>query len=98
MSEEGRTTRSSSSTDSSNLSHKPKLRQNRRLLTNRRRKPHLVEIWGQASKLKGNMPPTLMHLKVLLPFQVFADKTDVLRIVAMGMVDHLGFCHTASIV
>ena len=30
------------------------------------------------------MPPTLMHLKVLLPFQVFADKTDVLRIVADG--------------
>jgi F-type H+-transporting ATPase subunit epsilon len=30
------------------------------------------------------MPPTLMHLKVLLPFQVFADKTGVLRIVADG--------------
>ena len=30
------------------------------------------------------MPPTLMHLKVLLPFQVFADKTGVSRIVADG--------------
>ena len=28
------------------------------------------------------MPQTLMHLKVLLPFQVFAEKTDVVRIVA----------------
>lgn len=28
------------------------------------------------------MPTTLMHLKVLLPFQIFAEKTDVLRIVA----------------
>ena len=28
------------------------------------------------------MPSTLMNLKVLLPFQFFAEKTDVLRIVA----------------
>ena len=28
------------------------------------------------------MPPTLMNLKVLLPFQVFAEKTGVSRIVA----------------
>ena len=28
------------------------------------------------------MPSTLMNLKVLLPFQIFAEKTDVLRIVA----------------
>jgi F-type H+-transporting ATPase subunit epsilon len=28
------------------------------------------------------MPSSLMHLKVLLPFQVFADKTGVTRIVA----------------
>src|SRR5665213_1062399 len=28
------------------------------------------------------MPPTLMHLKVLLPFQVFLEKTGVSRIVA----------------
>ncbi|MGZ8383585.1 MAG: F0F1 ATP synthase subunit epsilon [Nitrospira sp.] len=28
------------------------------------------------------MPTVLMHLKVLLPFQIFAEKTDVLRIVA----------------
>lgn len=30
------------------------------------------------------MSPTLMQLKVLLPFQVFADKGGVLRIVADG--------------
>ena len=28
------------------------------------------------------MPPTLMNLKVLLPFQIFADRTGVARIVA----------------
>ena len=28
------------------------------------------------------MPPTLMNLKILLPFQVFAEKTGVSRIVA----------------
>jgi F-type H+-transporting ATPase subunit epsilon len=28
------------------------------------------------------MPPALMNLKVLLPFQIFAEKTGVLRIVA----------------
>jgi F-type H+-transporting ATPase subunit epsilon len=28
------------------------------------------------------MPPTLMHLKILLPFQIFADNTGVSRIVA----------------
>jgi F-type H+-transporting ATPase subunit epsilon len=28
------------------------------------------------------MPSSLMHLKVLLPFQVFAEKTGVTRIVA----------------
>lgn len=28
------------------------------------------------------MPQPLMHLKVLLPFQVFAEKQDVKRIVA----------------
>ncbi|MFZ1548386.1 MAG: F0F1 ATP synthase subunit epsilon [Candidatus Nitrotoga sp.] len=28
------------------------------------------------------MPTTLMNLKILLPFKIFAEKTDVLRIVA----------------
>jgi F-type H+-transporting ATPase subunit epsilon len=28
------------------------------------------------------MPPTRMHLRILLPFQVFAEETGVLRIVA----------------
>ena len=31
------------------------------------------------------MQPTVMHLKVLLPFQVFAEKTGVTRIVAAQM-------------
>jgi F-type H+-transporting ATPase subunit epsilon len=35
------------------------------------------------------MPTTLMNLKVLLPFQVFAEKTGVLRIVAET---HAGSC------
>ena len=36
------------------------------------------------------MPPNLMSLKVLLPFQVFAEKTDVLRIVAETRVGSFG--------
>jgi F-type H+-transporting ATPase subunit epsilon len=44
---------------------------------------------------------TLMHLKVLLPFQVFADKTDVSRIVAethegsFGLLPHRLDCTAA---
>ena len=44
---------------------------------------------------------TLMHLKVLLPFQVFADKTDVSRIVAetregsFGLLPHRLDCVAA---
>jgi F-type H+-transporting ATPase subunit epsilon len=34
--------------------------------------------------------PTLMNLKVLLPFQVFAEKTAVLRIVAEGRAGSFG--------
>jgi F-type H+-transporting ATPase subunit epsilon len=47
------------------------------------------------------MPQTLMHLKVLLPFQVFAEKTDVLRIVAetregsFGLLPHRLDCVAA---
>jgi F-type H+-transporting ATPase subunit epsilon len=37
------------------------------------------------------MPMTLMHLKVLLPFQIFADKTSVVRIVAQTRQGSLGF-------
>jgi F-type H+-transporting ATPase subunit epsilon len=46
------------------------------------------------------MPP-LMHLKVLLPFEVFADKTDVARIVletragSMGLLPHRLDCVAA---
>jgi len=47
------------------------------------------------------MPQTLMHLKVLLPFRVFAEKTDVLRIVAatregsFGLLPHRLDCVAA---
>ena len=47
------------------------------------------------------MPTTLMHLKVLLPFQVFADKTGVSRIVAeiregsFGLLPHRLDCVAA---
>ncbi len=35
--------------------------------------------------------PTLMHLKILLPFQVFAEKTDVSRVVANTSAGSFGF-------
>lgn len=47
------------------------------------------------------MPPTLMRLKVLLPFQVFAEKTGVSRIVAetregsFGLLPHRLDCVAA---
>jgi len=47
------------------------------------------------------MSQTLMHLKVLLPFQVFTEKTDVLRIVAetrdgsFGLLPHRLDCVAA---
>ena len=47
------------------------------------------------------MPTTLMHLKVLLPFRVFADKTGVSRIVAetgegsFGLLPHRLDCVAA---
>ncbi len=47
------------------------------------------------------MPPTSMHLKVLLPFHVFADKSDVSRIVAdthkgsFGLLPHRLDCVAA---
>ena len=45
--------------------------------------------------------PTLMHLKVLLPFQVFAEKTDVSRLVvetrdgSFGLLPHRLDCVAA---
>lgn len=48
-----------------------------------------------------NMPPPRMNLKVLLPFQVFADKTGVTRIVAetregsFGLLPHRLDCVAA---
>ena len=49
------------------------------------------------------MPPTLMHLKVLLPFEVFAERTGVLRIVAethegsFGLLPHRLDCVAALV-
>ena len=51
----------------------------------------------------NSMPPPLMHLKVLLPFQIFADKTDVARIVAetregsFGLLPHRLDCVAALV-
>jgi F-type H+-transporting ATPase subunit epsilon len=47
------------------------------------------------------MPPTLMNLKILLPFKIFAEKTSVLRIVAgtregsFGLLPHRLDCVAA---
>ena len=47
------------------------------------------------------MPPTFMNLKILLPFKIFAEKTDVLRIVAktregsFGLLPHRLDCVVA---
>ena len=49
------------------------------------------------------MPPPLMNLKVLLPFQVFAEKTGVSRIVAetregsFGLLPHRLDCVAALV-
>ena len=49
------------------------------------------------------MAPTLMHLKVLLPFQIFAEKTGVSRIVAetrdgsFGLLPHRLDCIAALV-
>ena len=49
------------------------------------------------------MQQTLMHLKVLLPFQIFAEKTDVSRIVAetregsFGLLPHRLDCVAAIV-
>lgn len=37
------------------------------------------------------MPPALMNLKILLPFQIFADKTGVSKIVAETCAGSFGF-------
>ena len=50
---------------------------------------------------RSNMPPTPMNLKVLLPFQIFAEKTGVSRIVAetregsFGLLPHRLDCVAA---
>jgi F-type H+-transporting ATPase subunit epsilon len=41
-------------------------------------------------------PPTLMNLKVLLPFRIFAEKTGVTRIVAETQEGSFGLCRIGS--
>jgi F-type H+-transporting ATPase subunit epsilon len=47
------------------------------------------------------MEPTLMHLKILLPYQIFADKDSVLRVIAethsgsFGLLPHRLDCIAA---
>ena len=49
------------------------------------------------------MPTSLIHLKILLPFQVFAEKTDVTRVVAetpdgsFGLLPHRLDCVAALV-
>ena len=49
------------------------------------------------------MPPTLMHLKILLPFQIYAEDGNVSRIVAeshegaFGLLPHRLDCVTALV-
>jgi F-type H+-transporting ATPase subunit epsilon len=49
------------------------------------------------------MPPSLIHLKLLLPFQIFAEKTGVARIVAethegsFGLLPHRLDCVAALV-
>ena len=56
---------------------------------------------GQNLNRRSNMPATLMNLKVLLPFQIFAEKTGVSRIVAethegsFGLLPHRLDCVAA---
>ena len=56
---------------------------------------------GRNLNRRSNMPPTLMNLKVLLPFQIFAEKTGVSRIVAetregsFGLLPHRLDCVAA---
>ena len=56
---------------------------------------------GQNLNRRSNRPPTLMNLKVLLPFQIFAEKTGVSRIVAetregsFGLLPHRLDCVAA---
>ena len=56
---------------------------------------------GQNLHPSSNMPATFMNLKVLLPFQIFVEKTGVLRIVAethagsFGLLPHRLDCVAA---
>ena len=56
---------------------------------------------GRNLNPSSNMPPAPMNLKVLLPFQIFAEKTGVSRIVAetregsFGLLPHRLDCVAA---
>src|ERR1017187_6103334 len=64
-------------------------------------RPSRSRIPGRNLNSSSNMPPTPMNLKILLPFQIFAEKTDVSRIVAetrdgsFGLLPHRLDCVAA---
>jgi hypothetical protein len=64
---------------------------------NKEAKPEPIKASLPRVKKEKTMPPTLMNLKVLLPFQVFAEKTGVSRIVAETREGSFGLCRTDSI-
>src|ERR1017187_6663658 len=84
-------------------SQNPKPRPARSLPPSPRPKPRPSRILspGLNLKRKRSMQPALMNLKVLLPFQIFAEKTGVLRIVAetrtgsFGLLPHRLDCAAA---
>ena len=79
---------------------KPGSRQNRQTPAKPEAKPSRSSP-SQTCNRRSNMPPALMNLKVLLPFQVFAEKTGVSRIVAetregsFGLLPHRLDCVAA---
>src|ERR1017187_9142139 len=64
-------------------------------------RPSRSRIPGRNLNSSSNMPPTPMNLKILLPFEIFTEKTDVSRIVAetrdgsFGLLPHRLDCVAA---
>src|SRR5271169_3012338 len=64
-------------------------------------RPCRLRMSGRTQNRKSNMPPMPMNLKILLPFQIFAEKTGVSRIVmqtregSFGLLPHRLDCVAA---
>ena len=71
---------------------KPAARPRPKRRPNRHRSPQ-----GSRNR-RSNMPPTLMNLKVLLPFQIFAEKPACRALWRRRARARLDSCHTGSIV